>query len=80
MKVELFNIEDCSLSDELILNYDKTIQVIMRAPNKRPVCDDFSLNSLQLISDARFLGVTLVGSISFSKHKTELNRKLNFVQ
>ena len=81
MKIELTNIEDWCLANKLIINYDKTIQVIFRAPNKRLNFNDFSLNlnniPLQIKPDTKFLGITLDSNISFSKHIAEVVRKLN---
>ena len=81
MKIELSNIEDWCIANKLIINYDKTIQVIFRAPNKRLDFNDFSLNlnniPLQIKPDTKFLGITLDASITFSKHIAELCRKLN---
>ena len=82
MRIELSNIEDWSLADyKLNINYGTTIQVIFRAPNKRLVLNDFSLNLnnilLQIKPDTKFIGITLDASISFSKHIAELRSKLN---
>ena len=81
MEIELSNIEDWCIANKLIKNYDKTIQVIFRAPNKRVDFNEFSLNlnniPLQIKPDTKFLGITLDASISFSKHIAELCRKLN---
>ena len=81
MEIELSNIEDWCIANKLIIIYDKTIQVIFRAPNKRVDFNEFSLNlnniPLQIKPDTKFLGITLDASISFSKHIAELCRKLN---
>jgi hypothetical protein len=81
MKIELTNIENWCLANTLVINYDKTIQIIFRAPNKKLNFNDFSLNlnniPLQIKPDKKFLGITLDSNISFSKHIAELVRKLN---
>ena len=76
IKIELPNIEDWCIANKLIINYDKTIQVIFREPNKRVDFSDLSLNlnniPLQIKPDTKFLGITLDASISFSKHLAQL--------
>ena len=68
-------------ANKLIINYDKTIHVIFRAPNKRVDFNEFSLKlnniPLQIKPDTKLLGITLDASISFSKLIAELCRKLN---
>ena len=72
MKIELPNIVDWCIANKLIINYDKTIQVIFRELNKRVDFNDLSLNL-----NTKFLGKTLDASILFSKHLAQLCGKLN---
>ena len=72
MEIELSNSEDWCIANKLVMNYDKTIQVIFRTPINRVDFNDFSLNlnniPLQIKPNSKFHGTTLVASISFSKH------------
>ena len=72
MEIELSNTEDWCIANKLVMNYDKTIQVIFRTSIKRVDFNDFSLNlnniPLQIKPNSKFLGITLDASISFSKH------------
>lgn len=81
MRKELHNVNDWCIANKLVINYDKTYQVLFKAPNKNYDPQNFNLNMgntlLKSITSTKFLGIELDSNITFSKHLLNLSRKLN---
>jgi hypothetical protein len=80
LKAESHKIERWCLANRLILNNQKTIQIIFRAPNKRLKLENYSLTfnntQIKILNETKFLGIILDYNITFKEHINALCNKL----
>ena len=81
MRSELPKIVTWCLANKLILNSDKTLQVIFKAPNKKINTCEYELkinnSPLAFLDNTTFLGVVLDSNINFKKHISAVCSKLH---
>ena len=68
-------------TNKLVINYEKTHQVIFRDSKKRLNLEDFTLNMgqsiLEINMETKFLGIVIDSNINFKSHLKSLCKKLN---
>lgn len=81
MKRNLPLVSEWCITNRLVINYDKTFQVIFKAPQKIYNSDDYKLDLrgsiLEEKQTTRFLGIELDSNINFKEHLKALKKKLN---
>ena len=76
---EPFKIQEWCLANKLIINFNKTQQIIFRNPQKKINIENFELQDLGIVDHCKFLGVTLDQHCTFSFHIHNIVRKINLL-
>ena len=78
---QLNNVNDWCIANRLVINYDKTFQVIFKASTKsfNPLCHEINISNkaLEQKPSTKFLGIELDSTITFKEHFKSLSKKLN---
>ena len=81
MKYQISLINEWCISNRLVINYDKTHQMLFKAPNKKFEPRDFELTMgssiLHIKDETKFLGVKIDANINFKPHLRGLSKTLN---
>ena len=73
---ELLKVKEWCLANKLIINFDKTQQIIFRNPQKKISQETFELPNLSTVDHCKFLGVTLDQHCTFNFHIDNIVRKM----
>lgn len=81
LSTKLPEVNKWCIANRLVINYNKTFQVLFKAPNKRCASNEYQLDMGNIIletkSETKFLGLMLDSNITFKSHIELLAKKLN---
>ena len=76
---ELLKIQDWCIANKLLLNFEKTHQIIFKNHQKRLEDDAYTLNNVIKSTDCKFLGIYLDQHLTFRTQIDKVSAKLNFL-